>query len=96
MSTFERIYQTDPQRESDQARESLSQALSDQEYLLRLRRDQHALDIGQHDRKKIDILIEEYLEEKYAKSQSKTTPRKSKKNHPKRDAPAMESVQEKL
>ena len=46
MSTFERVYQTDPARESDQARESLSIALSDQEYLERIRRDSHAIDVG--------------------------------------------------
>ncbi len=97
MSTFERIYQTDPQREAtDAARESLSIAMSDQDYLLRLRRDQHALDIGQHDRKKIDVVIEDYPEEKYAKSQSKTSASKSKKNYSKSDSPAVESLQEKL
>jgi hypothetical protein len=96
MSTFERIYQTDPAREAGTQRENISTALSDQEYLLRLRRDQHALDIGQYDRKKIDVVIEQYLEEKYAKSTRKSTPRKPKKDHPKPDASAMESVQEKL
>jgi len=43
LSTFERIYQTDPARESDQVRETLSIALSDQEYLERIRRDGHAM-----------------------------------------------------
>ncbi len=43
MSTFERIYQTNPARESDEVREALSIALSDQEYLERIRRDGHAM-----------------------------------------------------
>lgn len=53
-STFERIYQTDPARESIAEIESLSTALSDQEYLERIRRDSHAIDLRQD----IEIPIE--------------------------------------
>ncbi len=64
MSTFERIYQTDPARESDQVRETLYIALSDQEYLERIRRDTHSCD----KRKDIDaILDEKYPQEKIKK-----------------------------
>lgn len=45
-STFERIHQSDPVRESDVSRENLSIALSDQEYLQRIRQERHALDIA--------------------------------------------------
>lgn len=45
-STFERIYTNDSPREIDQARESLSTALSDQEYLEKIRRDCHAINAG--------------------------------------------------
>lgn len=43
-STFERIHQSHPSMESDVQRENLSIALSDQEYLQKVRRETQALD----------------------------------------------------
>lgn len=46
MSTFERINQTDPLTEWDVKRENSSIEMSDAEYLQRLRRDAHAINMS--------------------------------------------------
>jgi len=46
MSTFERIHYAEPLREWDVSRENPSIEMSDADYLQRLRRDTHALDVG--------------------------------------------------
>lgn len=71
MSTFERVYQTQEPTEKDFDRESLSMALSDQEYLLKVRRDMHALDVG--------IGTDPLVLVEQLKSESKPAKRKSRK-----------------
>lgn len=88
MSTFERIYQVDPDREFDFARENKDIALSDREYLKRIKHKTCSVDIGF-----VSKPEEETIDEK---SQSKITKKKPKKNHSKRHKPAVESLQAEL
>lgn len=112
MSSFERIYQTDPSRESHIERERCCIEMSDQEYLERLMLSREMLDAGYVFNPPDESTMSPALKEKFElakkltkeilprkkdeKNKNKVSKKTTKKVHSKSNSPTVESIQKKL